>query len=148
MNMFLLLVVVYTCDVANLGCGINMTNAHPTTSLLNIIPEKLVPPTHEALLAKILSTFSDMYHEFLSSGFTLFESLYYKRWLHDKQIVSIEHGMARGKIKGISCYDGGSGGLIVDEVDLEGQSLGKNTVEVVADGNSFDMMKGLLRRKM
>jgi biotin---protein ligase len=88
-----------------------------------------------------------MYTEFLKSGFTCFEDTYYKRWLHDGQIVSIENGITRGKIKGIDFKDGGSGGLLIDEVDMQGRSLGKKMVEVVADGNSFDMMKGLLRRK-
>ena len=88
-----------------------------------------------------------MYTEFLRSGFRPFEAAYYKRWLHNDQIVSIENGMARGRIMGISCEDGGGGGLLVDEVDLQGRSLGKPVVEVIADGNSFDMMRGLLRRK-
>jgi biotin---protein ligase len=132
----------------DLGIGINTTNGHPTTSLLNIIPEGLSPLTHERLLANILATFSDMYRDFLADGFKPFEARYYSKWLHQEQIVSIERGMARGRIEGISCHDGGSGGLIVDEVDLDGRSLRKRTVEVVADGNSFDMMKGLLRRKV
>jgi biotin-(acetyl-CoA carboxylase) ligase len=98
-------------------------------------------------VANILSTFSDMYKEFLQTGFKTFEKKYYERWLHVEQIVSIENGMARGRIKGINCQDGGSGGLLVDEVDLQGRSLGRKAAEVIADGNSFDMMKGLLRRK-
>src|SRR5205814_1294649 len=101
----------------------------------------------ERLVAKILSIFSGMYEEFLHTGFTTFEQKYYQRWLHEGQIVSIENGITRGRIMGISCQDGGSGGLLVDEVDLQGRSLGKKIIEVVADGNSFDMMKGLLRRK-
>jgi biotin---protein ligase len=130
-----------------IGCGINTTNPHPTTSLLNIIPERLHPPTHERLLAKILTTFSNMYDEFLRSGFREFENTYYQRWLHQGQIVSIEHGMARGRIRGVNFEDRGSGGLIVDEVDAQDRPLGRKPVEVVADGNSFDMMKGLLRKK-
>jgi biotin---protein ligase len=129
------------------GIGINRTNPHPTTSLLNIIPPNLTPPSHESLLAKILSTFSDMYTQFLSSGFPPFEAQYYKRWLHTGQIVAIENGIARGRIMGISCCDGESGGLLIDEVDIAGRSLRRGIVEVVPDGNSFDMMKGLLRRK-
>jgi biotin---protein ligase len=133
--------------VLTVGCGINTTNAHPTTSLLHIIPEELEHPTHERLLANILSTFSDMYDEFLETGFRTFEQKYYQRWLHEEQIVSIENGMTRGKIRGIDCKDGGSGGLLIDEVDISGRSLRRPMVEVIADGNSFDMMKGLLRRK-
>ena len=129
------------------GVGLNLTNPHPTTSLLHIIPETLTPPTPESLLSTILSTLSDMYTKFLSSGFTIFEQKYYQRWLHQDQIVSIENGITRGRIKGIACKDGESGGLLVDEVDLQGRSLGRKVIEVVADGNSFDMMKGLLRRK-
>lgn len=134
-------------ELLTIGCGINTLNPHPTTSLLHIIPEDLEPPSHERLLAKLLSTFSDMYAEFIKTGFRTFESKYYLRWLHTAQIVSIENGIVRGRIEGISCEDGGSGGLLVDEVDLDGLSLGKKLVEVIADGNSFDMMKGLLRRK-
>jgi biotin---protein ligase len=133
--------------VLTVGCGINTTNPHPTTSLLHIIPEELEHPTHERLLANILSTFSDMYVEFLDTGFVTFEQKYYQRWLHEEQIVSIENGMMRGKIRGIDCEDGGSGGLLIDEVDISGRSLRRPMVEVIADGNSFDMMKGLLRRK-
>jgi biotin-(acetyl-CoA carboxylase) ligase len=114
---------------------------------LHIIPEQLKPPSHEGLLANFLSTFSEMYDEFLQSGFCTFEKRYYQRWLHTDQIVSIETGMTRGVIRGINFEDGGSGGLIIDEVDPQGRSLGKKPVEVVADGNSFDMMKGLLRKK-
>ena len=147
MILSLLLVLCRPLFVPNLGCGINTTNSHPTTSLLHIIPEDLEAPSHEKLLANILSTFSDMYDQFLRSGFREFEKRYYKRWLHEEQIVSIEHGMTRGMIKGINFEDGGSGGLIIDEVDLQGRSLGRKPVEVVADGNSFDMMKGLLRKK-
>jgi len=140
--------VIFFDEVADsIGIGINTTNPHPTTSLLNIIPEHLRHPTHEALLAKILSVFSDMYTKFLTTGFSSFEAQYYKRWLHTGQIVHIENGIARGKVVGISCFDGGSGGLLVDEVDMTGRSLRRAVTEVVADGNSFDMMKGLLRRK-
>jgi len=129
------------------GCGINTTNPHPTTSLLHIIPEHLEHPSHERLLANFLSTFSEMFDEFLISGFRTFEKKYYERWLHTNQIVSIENGMTRGIIRGINFQDGASGGLIIDEVDMQDRSLGKRPVEVVADGNSFDMMKGLLRKK-
>jgi len=88
-----------------------------------------------------------MYTEFLITGFRTFEAQYYNRWLHTGQIVTIENGIARGKVMGISCLDGGSGGLLVDEVDVSGRSLKRGVTEVLADGNSFDMMKGLLRRK-
>jgi hypothetical protein len=88
-----------------------------------------------------------MYSVFLQSGFKTFEKRYYTRWLHEGKIVSIENGMMRGRIKGINFVDGGGGGLLVEEVDLEGRSTGKKVEEVVADGNSFDMLKGLLRKK-
>jgi len=91
--------------------------------------------------------FSDMYDVFVKNGPKEFETKYYQRWLHTGQIVSVEHGMARGRITGINFEEGGSGGLIIDEVDLQGRSLGKKPLEVIADGNSFDMMKGLLRKK-
>jgi len=122
-------------------------NPHPTTCLLNIIPEDLTPHTQEGLLAKIFTTFSTMYEEFLDKGFRDFEQKYYERWLHKDQIIAIEGGLTRGKIAGINVEEGGAGGLLIDEVNPEGESLGKKIVEVVADGNSFDIMKGLIMRK-
>jgi hypothetical protein len=67
--------------------------------------------------------------------------------LHTDQIVAIDSGVARGKIKGINIEEGGGGGLLVDEVDVDGNSLGRKVTEVTVDGNSFDMLKGLIRTK-
>jgi biotin--protein ligase len=148
-NEYILVVGMIPLYVAWLiiGCGINSMNPHPTTCLLNIIPEGLTPHTQEGLLAKIFTTFSAMYEEFLEKGFRDFEQKYYDRWLHKDQIVSIEGGLTRGKIVGINIEEGGAGGLLVEEVNEKGQRLGKKCVEVVADGNSFDIMKGLIIRK-
>lgn len=87
-----------------------------------------------------------MYSVFLESGFKTFEKQYYARWLHERQIVSIEN-VFRGRIMGVNFTEGSGGGLLVEEVDLEGRVTTGKVEEVVADGNSFDMMKGLLRRK-
>src|SRR5436190_19529869 len=110
------------------GCGINSMNPHPTTCLLDIIPEELTPPTKELLLASILSTFSVMYEEFLESGFRSFEQKYYQRWLHKEQIIAIEDGVTKGKITGINVEEGGAGGLLIDEVNADGQSLGRKII--------------------
>jgi biotin---protein ligase len=131
-----------------LGCGLNSMNPHPTTCLLNIIPQNLETPSQEQLLAHILSRFSDMYTEFLESGFRSFQQRYYQLWLHTDQIVAIDGGVARGRINGINIQEGGGGGLLVDEVDAEGGSLGRKVIEVTVDGNSFDMLKGLIRTKI
>jgi biotin---protein ligase len=122
-------------------------NPHPTTCLLNIIPQNLETPSQEQLLAHILSRFSDIYTEFLESGFRSFEQRYYQLWLHTDQIVTIDGGVARGRIRGINIQEGGGGGLLVDEVDVDGGSLGRKVIEVTVDGNSFDMLKGLIRTK-
>jgi biotin---protein ligase len=82
-----------------------------------------------------------MYSEFLDTGFRNFEREYYQHWLHTDQIVSIENGVQKGRIVGVNLVDGGSGGLMVECEE------GGGMVEVVADGNSFDMMRGLLRKK-
>ena len=126
------------------GVGLNTTNKAPTTSLNALKPP--YPFTLEKLLARILSTFSNLYSKFLRTGFDKsFEDLYYKHWLHTDQIVTLEaEGSVRARIKGIS-RDWGL--LIVEELGWEDRLTGK-VWELQSDSNSFDFFKGLVKRKV
>lgn len=138
------------------GLGVNVSNYAPSISLNTIVNKlndgirktKNLPPlrhfTIEELLAKYYVIFGSMFTKFRLMGFSVFEELYYQRWLHSNKIVTLEqHNNVKAKIIGIS-KDYGM--LIVEEVDRNNKLVGK-TYELQPDGNSFDMMKGLLKKK-
>ncbi|KAF3152750.1 biotin holocarboxylase synthetase [Orbilia oligospora] len=130
-----------------IGCGINVTNTMPTTSL-KILAESVDPPLpayeHERLLAKIIVTFELHYARFLKEGFQAFEQEYYQYWLHSDQVVNLEDNHnSKACIQGISMDDGM---LVVSELNEHNMRTGKQ-FKLQADGNSFDFFNGLLRKK-
>lgn len=134
------------------GAGVNVSNEAPTTSL-NLILDRLnelrakqgmapLPPyKHELLLAKVMFTVNQFYSVFEHSGMLPFLPMYYKRWFHSNQTVTVtSDGKTRTcAIKGIT-EDNGL--LVVTDINT-GESL-----ELQPDGNSFDIFKGLVYRKM
>ena len=129
-----------------IGIGLNATNALPTTSLSALKPLHLPAFTLEKLLARILTTFSDMYSRFKVTGFdTHFEEMYYRYWLHTDQIVTLEaEGGIKARIKGIT-RDWGL--LRSEELGWEDRGTGR-MIELQSDSNSFDFFKGLVKRKV
>ncbi|AOA63392.1 Biotin:apoprotein ligase, covalently modifies proteins with the addition of biotin [Komagataella phaffii GS115] len=137
------------------GCGLNVNNAAPTTSVNSVISAinevrakkglTGIPPVEmEVVLAGFLYHLERMFNEFKTSGFSPFLDLYYRRWLHTGQIVHIQHqNNIRAKITGIT-EDWGM--LIAQEVDSENNLTGAR-FELQPDGNSFDMFNGLISKK-
>ncbi|KAI9823379.1 MAG: hypothetical protein M1819_001352 [Sarea resinae] len=136
------------------GIGLNTTNASPTTSLnalLALLPEtrhtpSLRPFTTEKLLARILTTFESLYTRFVRTGFdAVFQDMYYRYWLHGDQIITLEsENGARCRIKGITADHGL---LAVEELGWADAPTGR-TWQVQSDCNSFDFLRGLVRRKV
>lgn len=114
-----------------IGVGLNTTNASPTTSLNALKPS--TPFTLEKLLAKILTSFSDLYARFIRTGFDKdMEGLYYKHWLHMDQIVTLEaEGGARARVKGIT-RDWGL--LLAEELGYEDRATGR-VITLQSDSN-------------
>lgn len=142
----------YVCAV---GCGMNVSNASPT-ACLNMVLEKLnslrearhqerLPLfTLERLAARFIYAFETLVSQFKRSGFTPLLPQYYRYWLHNNQIVTLSAlGNTKAKIKGISSN---WGLLVVEELDRLGMSTGTEH-ELLPDGNSFDMFKGLISKK-
>ncbi|CDK25022.1 unnamed protein product [Kuraishia capsulata CBS 1993] len=137
------------------GCGLNVSNAAPTTSLnlvletVNAVLEKsgrerLSAFTQEKLMARFLWYLEKMVTQFKQEGFEPFLNLYYKRWLHGGQIVWLHNkGNARARVTGIT-KDWGM--LKAEEVNMEGKPTGV-VYELQPDGNSFDMLSGLISTK-
>ncbi|TGO65352.1 hypothetical protein BOTNAR_0079g00190 [Botryotinia narcissicola] len=128
------------------GIGLNTTNAAPTTSLNALLPPHLTPFSLEKLLARFLTKFETIYKTFCRNGFDKkLEEVYYKHWLHTDQIVTLEtEGGARAIIRGITT-DWGL--LRAEELGWEDRPTGK-VWELQSDSNSFDFLKGLLKRKV
>ncbi|CAD6448209.1 16af70e7-00e6-45ef-b694-5b01c09a3fd3 [Sclerotinia trifoliorum] len=128
------------------GVGLNTTNAAPTTSLNALLPPHLAPFSLEKLLARFLTKFETIYKTFCRNGFDRkLEEVYYKHWLHTDQIVTVEtEGGARAIIRGITTN---WGLLRAEELGWEDRPTGK-VWELQSDSNSFDFLKGLLKRKV
>ncbi|CAG8701746.1 11764_t:CDS:2, partial [Acaulospora morrowiae] len=129
-------------------CGVNLDNAAPTTSINQLIhnynqsqhaSKQLRPLSQEELLAGILVEFEMLYKEFCECGYESFLDVYYKRWLHSDQIVTLEnHDNRKARILGINNF-GYLRALTLDTND---------TVTLQPDGNRFDIMKGMISKKL
>ncbi|KAL2834238.1 biotin-protein ligase [Aspergillus cavernicola] len=132
------------------GIGLNATNASPTTSLTALasrfVGRKAAPITLEKLLARILTVFEELYTRFLRTGFDrTFEEMYYDAWLHTNQIVTLEaEGGTRARIKGVT-RDYGL--LLAEELSWDDRPTGR-LWQLQSDSNSFDFMRGLVKRKI
>ncbi|XP_030376572.1 biotin--protein ligase isoform X2 [Scaptodrosophila lebanonensis] len=130
--------------IVNIGSGINLNNSKPTVCINDMITEhnsrtsggKLPLLKHEQFIALIFNEIERLVAEVQNEDFDMFYELYYKLWLHSEQTVTIctqNQQEQAAKIIGIDNY----GYLKVQ--------LTNGTIETVQpDGNSFDMLKGLI----
>ncbi|KAJ1829598.1 biotin holocarboxylase synthetase [Coemansia sp. RSA 2599] len=129
------------------GFGISVANPLPTTSINKIIRDynfktgsRLCAMSMEKILALITAKFEELYRQFLVHGFEPLLKSYYRNWLHTDQIVTLaDKGYEKAKVIGLCPTEG----------LLQVRSLLNPSVvySLQPDGNSFDMMKGLISRK-
>lgn len=149
-----------------IGFGINVHDTPWTRSLNDLIRQHnishgttLCPWNKELLLARFNLKFSELYRHLIAFGFPF--ELYYNRWMHSNQLVFLVKEQVRARIEGIDSNgfliaqphtDGllgllsppfGGGGLERGKISLPNQQ----PFLLQPDGNSFDMMKNLIRRK-
>ena len=112
------------------GVGINFDSS----SAYKSIKDFGVQIGREEFLGKFLYNLQKNVSEYINRGFTPFEEYYYKVWLHSNQRVSIE---------GVDHWILG--------LDKEGFLSAKNGNGMIQslepDGNSFDMIESLIKRK-
>ncbi|KAI7890820.1 biotin-protein ligase [Mucor mucedo] len=113
-----------------IGCGINLSNREPTVSINDVIETHgLSRLSVEDVLAGILVKFEIYYTEFCEKGMGACDAV----------VTLTTHNNESVKIIGItSDY----GMLKVESLDRRGKIYG-----LLPDGNSFDMMNGLLVQK-
>ncbi|CCG82966.1 putative Biotin apo-protein ligase [Taphrina deformans PYCC 5710] len=123
--------------VMTLGVGINVFNPQPTISLNSFLPADEAICLEE-LFATVLVSISEHYQRFVASecSFASFEARYYELWLHNNQAVKLEVSGESGVVKGINLTDG--------TLRVQGTN---GDFGLQADGNSFDMMRGLIKVK-
>ncbi|KDN37679.1 class II aaRS and biotin synthetase [Tilletiaria anomala UBC 951] len=150
------------------GCGINCLNSRPTTSLSDLISiHNATLPTdrsalplvsQEALLGAILATFEQLWNIFIKTGtFEPFKELYRDIWLHSDQEATLmdTDPPTHARIVGISSDFGMLRAVPVEHqitsADYDAWSKSATTtspfIDLQPDGNSFDMLQNLIRRK-
>ncbi|EDV92861.1 biotin--protein ligase isoform X2 [Drosophila grimshawi] len=129
--------------LVNIGSGINLNNSKPTICINDMIKEynarmpiaKLPLLKYEQFIALIFNEIEGILAEVQNGDFKHFYALYYDLWLHSEQSVKIflENQEKDAKIIGI------------DDAGFLKVKLANGTIETVQpDGNSFDMLKGLI----
>lgn len=140
-----------------LGCGMNVSNDGPTTSLnswVDIINEErrtngydILPYIEvEIILAKYMNNLEAVLQTFIRQGVKSIIPDYYKYWMHSNQIVSLtDHNMVRAMITGIT----EDYGLLVAQELVPGSDhqFTGSTFNLQPDGNTFDIFKGLIAKK-
>ncbi|KAI9344715.1 biotin-protein ligase [Pilaira anomala] len=125
-----------------IGCGVNLNNTHPTVSINEVIKKYGLPTLErEEVLAHALVKFEKFYHEFNEKGIgKWFLDKYYSRWLHtDKLVTLTTHDNEKARIVGITTDYG-----MLEAVSIHDP---RKKFTLQPDGNSFDMLKGLIIKK-
>eukprot|EP00088_Acartia_fossae_P030779 TRINITY_DN31776_c0_g1_i1.p1 TRINITY_DN31776_c0_g1~~TRINITY_DN31776_c0_g1_i1.p1 ORF type:complete len:507 (+),score=78.12 TRINITY_DN31776_c0_g1_i1:46-1566(+) len=128
--------------IINIGCGLNLSNQKPTLSVNQLRREAgLSEVSREQYLAATLNYLEDFLRRFDDGRAQEVIQEYHKVWLHTNQQVEIHDGVCGEepqpvRILGLDEY----GYLLVQ--DQHGRQF-----SVHDDGNSFDMLNGLIRPK-
>ncbi|XP_053697240.1 biotin--protein ligase [Sabethes cyaneus] len=132
--------------IVNIGCGLNVNNSSPTGCIDDLIREFNAQNGTDFPCLKIEQTLALVFNEIErlyevvqsdESGMQHLFDLYYKNWLHQDAPVTMkdaEGSEISGVITGIDEY-----GYLLVKTDTRADPF-----SVHPDGNSFDMMKGLI----
>ncbi|XP_043652559.1 biotin--protein ligase isoform X2 [Drosophila teissieri] len=130
--------------IVNIGSGINLDNPKPTVCINDLIreynahfPNKKIPTLkYELLTAMIFNEIERLLLEVQNGDFDSFYDLYYSLWLHSGQSIRINLQNDPEKEAEI---------VGIDDFGFLKVKLPAGTIEIVQpDGNSFDMLKGLI----
>ncbi|KAH9916919.1 uncharacterized protein B0H18DRAFT_1136951 [Fomitopsis serialis] len=125
-----------------IGSGLNVFNPPPIQSLLQLVPpQSSVSLTMERTAAIILTKFEDLWGTFLyhKGSFEPFLDLYYDRWLHSDQLVELTTVTPPQMVRIV--------GITSDHEGRLGGGGSGTYIDLQPDGNSFDLMAGLIKAK-
>ncbi|XP_014203676.1 biotin--protein ligase isoform X2 [Copidosoma floridanum] len=138
--------IVQSTIICNIGMGVNLSNSSPTTCINDMIKKyndisknKLKKLSYEKFLALSFNELEKLINIVQNGNLDYFYELYYKYWMHTDAEVTVV------------LQDGSSQEVKILGIDKFGflQVKGKrgNVFTVHPDGNSFDIMKGLIAPK-
>ncbi|KAK0416252.1 hypothetical protein QR680_012378 [Steinernema hermaphroditum] len=125
-----------------LGAALNVANSQPTVCLNDFItPEMSAKLTVEETLAAIMNKFEKYADLFQKEGKESFLRAYHSFWLHSGEVVDVleRNSKEAKKVKIIGLDRSGY-------LEVRNEADG-HVFSVMDDGNTFDMMKGLIRAK-
>ncbi|GLT57738.1 hypothetical protein SLA2020_306890 [Shorea laevis] len=131
------------------GIGLNVHNEKPTTCLNAILKELSAGAAdanqfrREDIMAAFFNKFERFYDLFINQGFHALEELYYQTWLHSGQRVIVEEKNEDGVVENVVTIQG-----LTSSGYLLAISEGGQMCELHPNGNSFDFLKGLIKRKL
>ncbi|XP_047988406.1 biotin--protein ligase [Leguminivora glycinivorella] len=134
--------------VCNIGTGVNISNIVPTTCVNQIIEQHnkqhgttLAPMTIEKFLARYCSQLERIL-EYIDSdgGVDAFREQYYQYWLHDNEKIQVRRSGESSPIPGTV--------VGVDEAGWLRVLTAAGDVTVAPDGNTFDLMTGLVAPRL
>ncbi|TFK75623.1 class II aaRS and biotin synthetase [Pluteus cervinus] len=133
-----------------IGCGLDVLNAPPIMSLAQLIP----PGENRTLMiektaAVMLAKFESMWNAFTTSGgsFGPFLSLYLERWLHSDQVITLTTVTPHRQVRiSTITLDHGLLRTVPERIGWSGRGE-EEFIDLQPDGNSFDLMSGLIKLK-
>ncbi|XP_001604369.2 biotin--protein ligase [Nasonia vitripennis] len=132
--------------ICNLGTGINLSNSSPTTCINDMITKynqatgkKLEKITLERFVALVFNEMEKLINLIQNNNMDEFYDIYYGYWMHtDAEITVILPDGSSQEVKILGIDDYGF---------LEVQGKNGNIFTVHPDGNSFDILSGLVAPK-
>uniref|UniRef100_A0A2S2NYB8 Biotin--protein ligase n=2 Tax=Schizaphis graminum TaxID=13262 RepID=A0A2S2NYB8_SCHGA len=132
--------------ICSIGCGVNLNNSLPTTCINDIIIEhnanshnQLNTLTYEQYFATVFTELERLLNQVQNGNVDIIFDLYYKYWLHSNTVVTVlRPNKSTFKATVIGLDDHGF---------LRVRSEDGDIIDVRPDGNSFDMLAGLIAPK-
>ncbi|KIM22941.1 hypothetical protein M408DRAFT_269108 [Serendipita vermifera MAFF 305830] len=132
------------------GCGLNVLNEPPILSLSQLLLKKGAAAerlTMEGMAATIMAIFGQMWDQFVaaSGSFESFVDLYLESWVHSDQLVTLETVTPPVKVRIVGITP--DHGLLRTLPEGSRGTTSHDFIDLQPDGNSFDMMAGLIKTK-
>ncbi|XP_013147643.1 PREDICTED: biotin--protein ligase [Papilio polytes] len=136
--------------IVQIGAGVNISNSIPTTCINDIISEHnraapalppLAPLSVEKFLARWCSQLELVLEDIdTDEGLEVFFQQYYQYWLHDGEEIMLKREGEESPVAGVVCG--------VDECGWLRVRAAARELRVAPDGNTFDIMTGLIAPKI
>ncbi|KAK4319414.1 hypothetical protein Pmani_009649 [Petrolisthes manimaculis] len=132
--------------IANVGCGVNLSNSNPTVCINDAVRQhnldhntSLPELDRETFLARVFNALENLIDTFQSKGPGAVQPLYYKYWLHSNATVTVQSEQRHAEAAVIVGVD--------DYGFLQAQLVSGAIISLQPDGNTFNMMEGLVYAK-